>query len=166
MIENAIKNLAGGKSLTEEEAFITMGDIMKGNASEVQISAFLVALRMKGETPEEIAGLTRCMREQCIKIHPCNGGLVDTCGTGGDMIKTFNISTTSMFVVAGAGIPIAKHGNRSVTSQTGSADVLEALGVSLTLTPKEVEQTIEKIGIGFMFAPHFHPAFILSLFIS
>ncbi|MFQ6088381.1 MAG: anthranilate phosphoribosyltransferase [Candidatus Methanofastidiosia archaeon] len=158
MIEKAIEDLVDRRNLSEEKAMKAMGDIMKGKATEVQISAFLVGLRMKGETSEEIAGFAKCMREECIKIHTNVEGLVDTCGTGGDEIKTFNISTTSMFVIAGAGIPIAKHGNRSVTSKAGSADVLEALGVNINSNQKDVEENIKKIGIGFMFAPNFHPA--------
>ncbi len=158
MIESAIKDLAEGKNLSEETSFESMNDIMEGRASKTQISAFLIALRMKGETSEEIAGFARSMREQCIQIAPMKEGLVDTCGTGGDKIKTFNISTAAMFVAAGAGVPIAKHGNRSVTSNAGSADVLEALGVSMKTAPEKIEKIIEKIGIGFMFAPVFHPA--------
>lgn len=132
---------------------------MEGKASSEQIAAFLTALRMKGETIEEIASLARVMRNYCRQIHPkVAGNLVDTCGTGGDQIKTFNVSTTSAFVVAGAGVPVAKHGNRSVTSRCGSADVLEALGLRLDTPAEIVEKTIEEVGIGFMFAPLFHPA--------
>jgi len=158
MIGKVIKDLIDRRNLSENNAFEAMNDIMKGRVTDTQISAFLVALRMKGETSEEIAGFAKCMREKCVRIRPDIKGLVDTCGTGGDTIKTFNISTTSMFVVAGAGIPIAKHGNRSVTSMAGSADVLEALGVAINLDPRDVEEIIKKIGIGFMFAPNFHPA--------
>ncbi|MEA1993742.1 MAG: anthranilate phosphoribosyltransferase [Euryarchaeota archaeon] len=158
MIEKIIKNLVVGKDLSERKAMEAMNDIMEGRATKDQIAAFLVSLRMKGEKSGEIAGFARSMREQCIRIQPRKTGLVDTCGTGGDRVKTFNISTTSMFVAAGAGIPIAKHGNRSVTSKAGSADVLEALGVSMDAEPESVEKIIEKIGIGFMFAPNFHPA--------
>jgi anthranilate phosphoribosyltransferase len=136
-----------------------MQEIMEGKASSEQIAAFLTALRMKGEIIEEIASLARVMRNYCRQIHPkVAGNLVDTCGTGGDQIKTFNVSTTSAFVVAGAGVPVAKHGNRSVTSRCGSADVLEALGLRLDTPAEIVEKTIEEVGIGFMFAPLFHPA--------
>ncbi len=136
-----------------------MKEIMSGGATSTQIAAFLTALRMKGEKVAEITALTEVMKEFCNRIRPrVDGRLVDTCGTGGDKIKTFNISTTAAFVVAGAGVPVAKHGNRSVTSKCGSADVLEKLGLNLNLEPKEVESAIETVGIGFMFAPAFHPA--------
>jgi len=132
---------------------------MSGKATSAQIAAFLTALRMKGETVDEITAFTEVMKEYCHRIHPCvEGRLVDTCGTGGDKIKTFNISTTAAFVVAGAGIAVAKHGNRSVTSKSGSADVLERLGLNLNMEPEAVEKAVEKVGIGFMFAPVFHPA--------
>ena len=136
-----------------------MQEIMEGKASGEQIASFLTALRMKKETIEEIASLARVMRAHCHQIHPkVADKLVDLVGTGGDKIKTFNISTTSAFVVAGAHIPVAKHGNRSVTSRSGSADVLEALGLKLDTSVETVEKAIEKVGIGFMFAPQFHPA--------
>src|SRR3989338_2414350 len=136
-----------------------MKTIMSGNATDAQIAGFLVAMRMKGETPGEIASMVKVMREFADTIKPAvNSRLVDTCGTGGDEIKTFNISTAAMFIVAGSGIPIAKHGNRSVSSKCGSADVLEALGVKVDMEPKKVEECIEKVGIGFMFAPTFHKA--------
>jgi anthranilate phosphoribosyltransferase len=136
-----------------------MKEIMLSEATQAQIAAFLAALRIKGETIEEISAFAAVMRAFCCKIHPkVNGRLVDTCGTGGDKLKTFNVSTTAAFVVAGAGIAIAKHGNRSVTSKSGSADVLEKLGLNLSVKPETVERAIENIGIGFMFAPIFHPA--------
>ncbi len=136
-----------------------MKEIMSGHATDVQIATFLTALRMKGETPEEIAALATTLKTFCHRIHPTvNGRLVDTCGTGGDRVKTFNISTTAAFIVAGAGIAVAKHGNRSFTSKSGSADVLERLGFNLTVDPETVKHTIEDVGIGFMFAPIFHPA--------
>ena len=113
---------------------------------------------MKGETPDEITGCAEKMREHAINIHPTKKDLVDTCGTGGDVSGTFNVSTVSALVVAGAGIPVAKHGNRSVSSKCGSADVLEALGVKIDLEPKKVEACINKVGIGFIFAPNFHKA--------
>jgi anthranilate phosphoribosyltransferase len=136
-----------------------MKEIMSGQATSAQIAAFLTALRMKGETVEEIIAFAEIMKEFCCRIHPrVKSRLVDTCGTGGDKIKTFNISTTAAFVIAGAGVAIAKHGNRSVTSQSGSADVLEKLGLNLDMTPEAVQNSVEQVGIGFMFAPAFHPA--------
>jgi anthranilate phosphoribosyltransferase len=132
---------------------------MNGSATQSQIGAFLTALRMKGETIDEIVAFAKVMRRFCYKIKPrVDGKLIDTCGTGGDKLKTFNISTTAAFIIAGANIPVAKHGNRSVTSKSGSADVLEELGLRLNITPKEVEKIIENEGIGFMFAPVFHEA--------
>ena len=136
-----------------------MEEIMSGEATSAQIAAFLTSLRMKGEKVKEIVTFAKVMRGFCSRINPkVTEDLVDTCGTGGDRIKTFNVSTTSAFVVAGAGIPVAKHGNRSVTSRCGSADVLETLGVNIELEPKKVERCIEQIGFGFMFAPTFHGA--------
>ena len=159
MMKNYIQELINGHDLTTEQAMDAMEMIMSGKATDAQIAAFLTALRMKGETPTEVASMATVMRKFAENINPkVNGTLVDTCGTGGDKLNTFNISTTAMFVVAGAGIPIAKHGNRSVTSKSGSADVLEALGVTIDLVPPKVEECIEKTGIGFMFAPIFHKA--------
>ncbi|MEM3722961.1 MAG: anthranilate phosphoribosyltransferase [Candidatus Hadarchaeales archaeon] len=146
------------QDLSREEAEEAMKCIMKGEATEAQMAAFLTALRLKGETVEEITAFAGVMREFATKIYPSRRPLVDTCGTGGDRIKTFNVSTAAMFVVAGAGIAVAKHGNRSVTSRAGSADVVEALGVRIDLPPAEVERCIDEIGLGFMFAPLFHPA--------
>ena len=137
----------------------SMRQIMSGEATDAQIGAFLTALRMKGETPDEITALATVMRKFCTRINPkVNGRLVDTCGTGGDNADTFNISTTAAIVTAGAGVPIAKHGNRSVTSSCGSADLLERLGLNLKMSPGQVEKSIEQVGVGFMFAPTFHPA--------
>jgi len=159
VIKEGIQKLIEQKNLTYEESRGIMKEIMSGNATNTQIAAFLTALRMKGETVEEITAFTEVMKEFCHRITPkVNGRLVDTCGTGGDRIKTFNISTTAAFVVAGAGVAVAKHGNRSVTSKSGSADVLEKLGLNLDSEPKAVERSIEEVGIGFMFAPAFHPA--------
>jgi anthranilate phosphoribosyltransferase len=159
MIREGIQKLVTGSNLTYDESREIMREIMSGNATQAQIGAFITALRMKGETIEEISALASVMREFCQRINPkVNGRLVDTCGTGGDTIKTFNVSTIAAFVVAGAGVAVAKHGNRSVTSKSGSADVLEKLGLNLNLEPKAVEKTIEEVGIGFMFAPAFHPA--------
>ena len=159
MIREGIKKLIDGTNLTFEESQEIMREVMSGKATNAQIAAFLTALRKKGETVEERVASAVVMREHCSRIHPrVEGRLVDTCGTGGDKIKTFNISTTAAFVVAGAGVAIAKHGNRSVTSKSGSADVLEKLGLNLNMEPEAVQGTIEQVGVGFMFAPAFHPA--------
>jgi anthranilate phosphoribosyltransferase len=136
-----------------------MEEIMSGQATNAQIAAFLTALRMKGETVEELVSFSEVMREHCRIIHPkVEGRLLDTCGTGGDRVKTFNVSTAAAFVIAGAGVAVAKHGNRSVTSKSGSADMLEKLGLNLSMQPEDVKKAIEQVGIGFMFAPEFHPA--------
>jgi anthranilate phosphoribosyltransferase len=135
-----------------------MSAIMEGEVSPVLLAGFLTALRIKGETVEEIAGFARAMREKAVRIAPRCPLLVDTVGTGGARVKMFNISTTAAFVVAGAGVAVAKHGNRAASSKSGSADVLEELGVNLAVPPQFVEQCIEAIGIGFLFAQHFHPA--------
>ncbi|WP_457555645.1 anthranilate phosphoribosyltransferase [Candidatus Pyrohabitans sp.] len=159
MMKEFISKVVEGKNLSGEEAEQAMKLIMSGQATPAQIAGFLTALRMKGETIDEIAAFARVMREFAVRISPrVQGRLVDTCGTGGDRVKTFNISTIAAFVVAGAGVAIAKHGNRSVTSKAGSADLLEALGVNLELPPERVESIIESTGIGFMFAPLFHGA--------
>lgn len=154
-----ISKVVEGEDLTEEEAEQAMKMIMTGEATPAQIGSFLTSLRIKGETVDEISAFARVMRDFATNISPhVSGTLVDTCGTGGDTVKTFNISTIAAFVASGAGVPIAKHGNRSVTSKAGSADLLEALGVNINLTPGQVERLIEDIGIGFMFAPLFHEA--------
>lgn len=159
MIREGTNKLVRKVDLSGDEARKIMTEIMLGEATPAQIGAFLAALRMKGETVDEVTAFAMAMRKFCSVIKPkVNGRLVDTCGTGGDQIKTFNVSTISAFVVAGAGIAVAKHGNRSVTSKCGSADVLESLGFSLELNPVDVERLIEDVGIGFMFAPKFHPA--------
>ena len=159
MIKESIQKLVNEADLTHEESMAVMREIMSGEATTAQIGAFLTALRMKGETSDEITAFTSVMKECCHRIQPnVKGRLVDTCGTGGDRVKTFNISTTAAFVAAGANVAVAKHGNRSVTSKCGSADVLEKLGLNLNIEPEAVEKAIEIIGIGFMFAPAFHPA--------
>jgi anthranilate phosphoribosyltransferase len=159
MIRESIQMLIDGANLPFEQAQSIMREVMSGEATNAQIAAFLTALRMKGETVEELIAFAEVMREHCRRIHPhMQGRLVDTCGTGGDKIKTFNISTAAAFVVAGAGVAIAKHGNRSVTSKSGSADVLERLGLNLKIEPEAVQAAIEQVGVGFMFAPAFHPA--------
>jgi anthranilate phosphoribosyltransferase len=134
-----------------------MKEIMAGEATQAQLGAFLVALRLKGETPEEVAGFASVMREKSLRVS-LSGPLIDIVGTGGDGCNTFNISTTSAFVAAGAGLKVAKHGNRAMSSRCGSADVLEELGVRIDLTPQQVQQCVENVGIGFMFAQSFHPA--------
>jgi anthranilate phosphoribosyltransferase len=159
LIKESIWKLVDGADLSHEESTESMKEIMSGEATTAQIGAFLTALRIKGETAAEITAFTTVMKDCCRRIHPqVTGRLVDTCGTGGDKIKTFNISTTAAFVVAGADVAVAKHGNRSVTSKSGSADVLERLGLNLTMGLDAVEKAIEEVGIGFMFAPAFHPA--------
>jgi len=159
VIKENIKKLVNGADLTHEESAASMKEIMSGEATNTQIGALLTALRMKGETSDEITAFTSVMKQYCNQISPkVKGRLVDTCGTGGDKIKTFNISTTAAFVVAGADVAVAKHGNRSVTSKCGSADVLEMLGLNLSIVPEDVERAIEEVGVGFMFAPAFHPA--------
>jgi len=158
-IEDSIQKLVEKRDLTAQEAEETMEALMSGKSTDAQNAGFLVALRMKEETPQEIASMAKVMRKYAATINPrVDGMLVDTCGTGGDRKGTINVSTTAMLVVAGAGVPVAKHGNRSVSSQCGSADVLEALGVKVDLTPEQVQGCIEEVGVGFMFAPVFHKA--------
>jgi anthranilate phosphoribosyltransferase len=161
MIREAIAKLVNGDSLSYEEAAASMEMIMTGEATPAQVGSFLTALRMKGESVDEVAGLAQVMREKATVVHPpatLNRPLVDVVGTGGDGKHTFNISTTAAFVIAGAGAAVAKHGNRAASSRCGSADVLEALGVNINLKPEQVAACIEKAGIGFMFAPLFHPS--------
>jgi anthranilate phosphoribosyltransferase len=158
-IKDGIDSLLQGQILTREQSEQVMFDIMSGKANDVQISAYLTALRIRGETPEIITGAAISMRKFATSIAPLKEGLlVDTCGTGGDNSCSFNISTISALVVAGAGGLVAKHGNRSVTSKCGSADLLEGFGVNISIPPIEVEKIINEIGIGFLFAPVFHPA--------
>jgi len=157
MITEALKKVIEFKDLNEEEAEAVMKEIMSGNAKPTQIAAILTALRMKGETIEEITAFAKIMREFSLKINPDVPKLLDTCGTGGDNLNTFNISTATAFVVS-VYVPVAKHGNKAVSSKSGSADVLEALGVNLNVPIERVKESIEKIGIGFLFAPNFHPA--------
>ncbi len=157
MIRDAIAALVDRRDLAEEQAAACMEQIMSGEATPAQLGAFFVALRMKGETADEIAGLARVMREKALRV-PVDGPLVDTCGTGGDGKRTFNASTAAAFVAAGAGARVAKHGNRAMTSECGSADVLEALGGKIELSPESVAACIERAGFGFMFAQAFHPA--------
>lgn len=159
-IQRALHQLFAQRNLTADEADGAMSEIMQGEASTAQIGAFLAALRMKGETVDEITGCARAMKRSAVQVRPEIGGaaLVDIVGTGGDSLGTFNISTTSAFVVAGHGVKVAKHGNRAVSSKCGSADVLAALGVNLQLTAAQAAECIEEVGMTFLFAPVFHPA--------
>jgi anthranilate phosphoribosyltransferase len=157
MIKEAIKMLVGNISLSEAEMAECMKEIMEGKATDAQIGAFLTGLRVKGETIDEITGAARIMREKAITIKAPRG-VLDTCGTGGDLLHTFNVSTTTAIVVCACGVPVAKHGNRSVSSQSGSADVMEALGIKIDLPPVRVEGCLFETGFGFLFAPLFHPA--------
>lgn len=157
-IREAIARTVEGQDLTADEARSVMDSVMQGQATPAQIAAWVTALRMKGETVPEIVGCARSMRDHAHRIRPRAQNLVDTCGTGGDKAHTFNISTAAAFVVAGAGVPVAKHGNRAVSSRCGSADCLEALGVQADLEPEMVSRCIDEVGIGFMFAPRFHQA--------
>ncbi len=152
-----IEKLLDQENLTQTEAQEVMFQIISGEYDDAKIAGFLIALRAKGETSTEIAGFAQAMRDKMTRIE-CVDGAIDMCGTGGDASGTFNISTAATFVVAGAGVPVAKHGNRSMTSKSGSADVITALGVDITLSPEKVSECIEKIGLGFMFAPSLHPA--------
>ena len=146
-----------GSDLSPDEARDAMGVLLEGGANEAEISGFLIALKMKGETAHELAGFARAMRDRMVVVD-AGPDVIDTCGTGGDNSGTFNISTAAAIVMAGAGAHVAKHGNRSISSPTGSADVLEALGVRVALTPEEAARSIREIGIGFLFAPAMHPA--------
>ena len=156
-MKSTIEQLLDQKSLKQEEARDVMVNIMSGEYDDAMIAGFLIALRAKGENSEEIAGFVQAMREKMTSI-PISSDAIDMCGTGGDASGTFNISTAASFVVAGAGVKVAKHGNRSMTSRSGSADVLEALGVDIALSAEQVAECIETIGLGFMFAPSLHPA--------
>jgi anthranilate phosphoribosyltransferase len=154
-----LHRVAAGSDLSSEEAHQAMGVLLEGQAGEAEIAGFLVALKMKGETAAELAGFARAMRDRMIVVDAGRLNVIDTCGTGGDGSGTFNISTAAALVMAGAGAHVAKHGNRSISSHSGSADVLEALGVRVTdLTPEESARSIREIGIGFLFAPALHPA--------
>ena len=157
MIREAIGALIGGRSLTQEEAAAATEELMSGEATPAQVGALLTALRMKGETADEIAGMARVMRDKALRVL-IDGKLVDVVGTGGDAMGTFNISTAAALVTAAAGVKVAKHGNRAASSTVGSADILEANGVKLELSPDGVKRCIDDVGIGFMFAQAFHPA--------
>lgn len=158
MIRASLSRLIHREDLREEEMAGLVGEIMSGNATDAQIGAVMAALATKGETFSELAGAARAMRRKATRIQTNADVVVDTCGTGGDSLHTFNISTTAAFVVAGCGVTVAKHGNRSVSSKCGSADLLEALGVNLEVGPEIVEEAVREIGIGFLFAPLFHSA--------
>ena len=164
MLKKFISKVVERQDLTEEEAHQAMGTIMDGEASPAQIASFVTGLRMKGETIQEITGFARAMRAKAVHIEAKDREWVlDTCGTGGDGNSTFNISTAVAFVAAGAGLTVAKHGNRSVSSRCGSADVLEALGVNLQLSPERVQASLHEVGLAFLFAPLFHPAMKYAL---
>lgn len=157
-IKQALNKLVERQSLTKEEARDVMMTIMEGEATNAQIGAIVTALRMKGETVQEIAGFAEVMREKSLKLHHHQTGVLDTCGTGGSGISKFNVSTTSAIICATLGVPVAKHGNRAMSGKSGSADVLEALGVNIAITPEQAAQCLDRIGICFMFAQNYHPS--------
>ncbi len=157
MVQAGIQALVGGRSLTQDEAAAAAEEIMAGDATPAQIAGFLVALRLRGETAEEMAGMAKTMRAKALSV-PVEGQVVDVVGTGGDAMGTFNISTAAAFVAAAAGVRVAKHGNRAASGSVGSADILEANGVKLELSPDSVKRCIDEVGVGFMFAQAFHPA--------
>ena len=157
MIREAISTATAGESLSMDDAVTVMREVMEGEVTPAQLGSYLTALALKGETPEEIAGFATVMRDKALRV-AVDGTAIDTCGTGGDRKGPFNISTAAAFVVAGAGLTVAKHGNRAASGDCGSADVLEALGVRIELPPEAVERCLREIGIGFMFAPAYHPA--------
>lgn len=157
-LKGILAKLSEGKDLTKDEAMYTQDVILTGQATEAQIACILTALKMKGETLDEITGFAAVLRDKANTISPDVDNYVDLVGTGGDCTYSFNISTTSAFVVAASGLPVAKHGNRSISSKSGAGDVLEALGVNIAADPDVVKKCVEEVGIGFMFAPHFNPA--------
>lgn len=158
MIREAIEKAVQKRDLTEADMMAAMNEVMEGTATPAQIASLITALRMKGETVDEVTGAARIMRQKATRINACASTIVDTCGTGGDKRNTFNISTTVAFVAAAAGITVAKHGNRAVSSGCGSADVLEALGVNISAPPEITEECLQQVGIGFLFAPKLHGA--------
>lgn len=159
MIKELISKIVNRENLSKQEVETLFNQIMEGNLTDAQIGAVLIGLKMKGETIEEIATAAKVMREKAVKVDiKDKSKLIDTCGTGGDKVDTFNVSTISAFVVAAAGGKVAKHGNRSVSSKCGSADIMQALGVNIEMSPQQVAKAIEEVGIGFLFAPIFHPA--------
>lgn len=158
MIAECLKKVVSGENLSEEESYQSMQDMIDNHASPVKVGALLTSMAMKGETVDEITGFAKAMREVAVKVNCTKRPLVDTCGTGGDTLKTFNISTAAALIAASCGVTMAKHGNRSITSKCGGADILEAVGVNINCNAAEVEYCMENAGIGFMFAPLFHPA--------
>ena len=158
MIKESIRKLSSKQDLTQAEAYEAMSEIMSGNAAESQIAAFLMGLRLKGESVDEIAGCARSMREKAVRINSKKGPVIDTCGTGGDATGTFNISTTAAIIASAGGAVVAKHGNRAVSSKCGSADVLKGLGVNIEIPPGRVEEVLDEVGITFLFAPLMHGA--------
>ncbi len=158
MIQESLQTVIAGQDLTREQSFDVMSAIMEGKATQAQIGAFLVAAKLKGETYQEVAGFAGAMREKATRVPLKRADAVDIVGTGGDGAHTFNISTVAAFVVAGAGIPVAKHGNRSVSSKCGSADVLEMLGINISLSAEQMGRCVDEVGIGFLFAPTLHTA--------
>src|SRR5438034_2258785 len=158
-VQEALARLLDGRDLSRSEARAVMNEVMSGTATPVQIGGFLVALRLKGETADEIAGCAEAMREHVLAVRPARDDLVDTAGTGGDGAATINISTAAALVAAAAGAAVAKHGNRAVSSASGSADVLEALGFDLELPPERIARSIDELGFGFLYAPTHHPGF-------
>ncbi len=158
MIKNELKKIVKGENLTKNEMIDVMQKIMSGKVMEIEISAFLTAMKLKGETVDEISSAAKVMREKAETINLKNHYTVDTCGTGGDNLGTYNISTAVAFVVAACDLKVVKHGNRSISSKCGSADVLEELGVNINLSPKQTKECIEEVGIGFLFAPNYHKA--------
>ena len=159
MIKTLIKKITERENLTSKEMEYLFNELMEGKLTDTQIGGILIGLKMKGETVEEITSAAKIMREKAVKIDiKDKSNLVDTCGTGGDKVDTFNVSTITAFVVAGAGVKVAKHGNRSISSKCGSADIMEALGIKVDLPVEKVKEAIENIGLGFLFAPIFHPA--------
>ena len=157
MIQDATETLVNGRSLTSDQAAAAMDEIMSGQATPAQFGAFVTALRVKGETADEVAGMARVMRDKSLRVE-FEGPLLDTCGTGGDGAGTFNVSTTVGLVAAGAGVTVAKHGNRAMSGACGSADVLDALGVKIDLSPEGVARCLREAGFGFMFAQRYHPS--------
>jgi anthranilate phosphoribosyltransferase len=158
MINETLEKVVDGHPVDRTEAQAAMSAIMGGECTPAQIGAFLIALRMRGETVDQISGFAEAMRSACVRIQTKHPNVVDTCGTGGDAMDTFNISTAAALVTAASGVPVAKHGNRSVSSKCGSADVLKQLGVRIDLEPSEVEACLDEVNIGFLFAPSHHPA--------
>jgi anthranilate phosphoribosyltransferase len=158
MIKQYLEKVIEKENLTFDESFTIMNEVMTGNVNNSLLAGFLIALKAKGETPAEVAGFANAMRNNCIKIECDDENAIDVCGTGGDNSGTFNISTAVAFTAAGAGVKVAKHGNRSISSKSGSADVLQNLGVNINLSRDESERALKEIGIAFLFAPLYHPA--------